>query len=536
MLRMALFVVAVVGIPANGADPFRFFEPVQPPRSVQVMVHRGLGMAAPENTRRAIEMCIEDYYEWVEIDVWLTSDGKHVVFHDERLDGKSDGRGRVAEQTQEQFLALDGGKWFAPRFANAKLLTLAQALKIGQGKINFYLDCKRIDPDLLAKEIADAGMEKQVIVYDSPAMVARVRAASRQTIPVMTKWRPAMGDPAAFAARHDLAAVEIDAADVTRSVVDQFRKAGVKTQAKVLGATWDNPTTWRKVIAAGAEWLQTDQPLQVLTTAFRDKHPVWPVMVAYHRGANRYAPENTLPAIRLAAELGADYVEIDIRTTKDGQHHLLHDSTLNRTTSGQGAIREMTAAEVDMLDAGAWFGRPYAGVRVPRFEDGLAAMGDKAFAYLDAKDIAPAALATIMRDRNLLTRSVVYQSLDTLRTLKELEPAARAMPALKSLADLDTVAAIKPYAVDAKWGSLSKELIDRCHEKGIRVFSDALGFNESVAKYRQAMAWGIDLIQTDHPARVLRAVELEMAARKEGREQPRKHPPAPAAMNSARPK
>lgn len=515
MLRMALFVVAVVANPADGADPFPFFEPVQPPRAVQVMVHRGLGMAAPENTRRAIEMCIEDSYEWVEIDVRLTRDGKHVVFHDGNLDGQSDGRGPVADHTRDQILALDGGTWFAPRFAGAKLLTLADALKLGQGKVNFYLDCKQIDPDLLAKEIADAGMEKQVIVYDSPAMIARVRAASKRTVPVMTKWRPAMGDPAAFAARHDLAAVEIDAADVTRGVVDQFRKAGVKTQAKVLGARWDNPTTWRKMIAAGAEWLQTDQPLPVLTTALRDRHPVWPVMVAYHRGANRYAPENTLPAIRLAAELGADYVEIDIRTTKDGRHYLLHDSTLNRTTSGRGAIREMTAAEVDKLDAGAWFGRPYAGTCVPRFEDGLAAMGEKALAYLDAKDIAPAALATIMRDRNLLARSVVYQSLDTLRTLKELEPATRAMPALKSPGDLDAVAAIKPYAVDAKWGALSKELIARCHDKGIRVFSDALGFNESVPKYRQAMAWGIDLIQTDHPARVLRAIELELAARKE---------------------
>ena len=50
--------------------------------------------------------------------------------------------------------------------------------------------------------------------------------------------------------------------------------------------------------------------------------------------------------------------------------------------------------------------------------------------------------------------------------------------------------------------------IDRCHARGIKVFSDAIGPNESVASYRRAILDGIDLIQTDHPVRVLRAIEL----------------------------
>lgn len=68
--------------------------------------------------------------------------------------------------------------------------------------------------------------------------------------------------------------------------------------------------------------------------------------------------------------------------------------------------------------------------------------------------------------------------------------------------------AVELGAVDAAWPSLSKDFIAACHEKGILVFSDALGSNESIEKYRQAIEWGIDVIQTDHPARVLRAVEL----------------------------
>ena len=59
-----------------------------------------------------------------------------------------------------------------------------------------------------------------------------------------------------------------------------------------------------------------------------------------------------------------------------------------------------------------------------------------------------------------------------------------------------------------------EELIAAAHAKGIKVFSDALGQNETVEQYRKAIGWGIDVIQTDHPLRVLRAIELESAARR----------------------
>jgi len=67
---------------------------------------------------------------------------------------------------------------------------------------------------------------------------------------------------------------------------------------------------------------------------------------------------------------------------------------------------------------------------------------------------------------------------------------------------------LKPFAVDADWQILSPDLIARCHAAGIQVFSDALGRHERVEDYLQAMAWGIDVIQTDHPLRLLRAIEL----------------------------
>ena len=114
-----------------------------------------------------------------------------------------------------------------------------------------------------------------------------------------------------------------------------------------------------------------------------------------------------------------------------------------------------------------------------------------------------------MKRHGLIERSVVYQSAAYLEKLRAIDPAIRRMPPLRAAASLDSVAErVQPYAFDTNWSILSKELIDRCHAKGIKVFSDALGSHERVEDYQQAIRDGIDLIQTDHPVRVLRAIEL----------------------------
>src|SRR5262249_49356567 len=152
------------------------------------------------------------------------------------------------------------------------------------------------------------------------------------------------------------AAVEVDAGEVTAELCRQFRAAGVKVQAKVLGASWDNPRVWGRVVEAGVDWVQTDDPSGVRTGDVRRRFPAWPGQVSCHGGASRYAPENTLPAVAEAARLGADFIEIDIRPTRDGRYVLLHDATLNRTTGAKGPVAGRAFAEVARLDAGRWFG------------------------------------------------------------------------------------------------------------------------------------------------------------------------------------
>lgn len=512
LLRIVAITCSVLFAPSvlMAQTDFTFFEPVQPPRPIQVMVHRGMAIAAPENSARAIEMCIEDYCEWVEIDIRLTKDGQHVLIHNETLDSTTNGKGRVSDFTLAELQQLDAGSWFGERFAHTRLLSLPEALSLAKGKINYYLDCKQVDLQRLVEEVVAAGMERQVIVYEAPENLTRLRQFSKSAIAGMTKYRPNMPLDA-FIKEVAPAAVEIDASDLTPELAQKFHDAGIKVQAKVLGDRWDNPQTWASVIGAGADWLQTDEPAGVLFLSAHRRTGKFPVMIACHRGASRYAPENTIPAIRLAAQMNVDFAEIDIRTTQDGQTVLMHDGSVNRTTPAKGNVRDLRYDDLLATSAGRWFGKPYFETKVPSFAAGLTEFGDKLGAYLDAKEIAPEAIAAAIERHHLGERHVVYQSLEYCEKLKKLNPDIRIMPPLKRLTDLEKVAAIRPYAVDAAWSSLSKELIGQCHERGIKVFSDALGPHETVEQYRKAIDWGIDCIQTDHPLRVMRAVELSQS-------------------------
>jgi glycerophosphoryl diester phosphodiesterase len=517
-MKIANVVVAVVGIllgagtgrvgavAGEASRPFPFFEPVQPPRSVQVMAHRGAMAQAPENSAKALEFSISDGVEWVEVDVHLTKDGEHVLFHDGELSGKTDGTGRVRDRTLAEIRALEAGTKFARRFAGSRILTLKEGLELARGRVNLYLDLKDVDPARLAREVIATGMSRQAVFYDAPRVLNAIREAATEELAMMTKWRPRFGI-AAWVDEVRPAAVEIDAVDVTPEACRDFHRRGIKVQAKVLGPD-DRPDDWDRVIAAGVDWLQTDLAEEILARqALRTvgaHHP----RVAHHRGASRYTPENTLASLEKAVRLGADLIEFDIRTTRDGAFVLLHDSRLDRTTSGQGPVRDRAAAEVRALDAGSWFGRPFRGVRVPYLDEFLEAAGRRVELYVDAKDIPPKALAEVLSKHQLTDRAVVYQGVQYLEELRAVAPQIRRMPPLQDPAQLDAVIErVLPHAVDARWSILSKDLIDRCHARGVKVFSDALGAHETIEDYRRAILDGIDLIQSDHPLRVLRAIE-----------------------------
>ena len=95
-----------------------------------------------------------------------------------------------------------------------------------------------------------------------------------------------------------------------------------------------------------------------------------------HRGAGCHAPENTLASICRAAVLGVRWVELDARLSRDLEVILLHDDTVDRTSDGSGLVAEKDWAELQALDAGAWYGEAFSGARIPSLRQAITVLAE----------------------------------------------------------------------------------------------------------------------------------------------------------------
>jgi len=449
-------------------------------------------------------MAIEDGLDCVELEVRRTKDGQHVVFDADTLDGRTSGTGAVKEHTLAELQALDAGGWFARRFTGAKILSLAEGLDLAKGKIHLLLVCQHVEPEQFVRELAAAGMIDQVLVSGTPEVLTRVKQLGDGKIAVLGK--PQSGeDIPAWAARVKPDVVLVPSSAATAGTCGALHELKIAVLADASGPR-DNPEAWYKLLGAGVDLVRTDLPEEFLVHAISRRVEHRPVQIAAHRGASRYAPENTFASLEKAARLQADFVEIDVHTTSDGAFFLLHDGTLDRTTTGHGRVRQATAESLRGLDAGSWFGKHLAGTPVPELDGYLDRFPPQMGLYFDAKDIAPEALAAAVAKHGLVERTIVYQGPVFLEKLKQIDPRIRLLAPVGAASHVDTLAKrLAPYAVDTPWKLLSREYIEHCHDLGIKVFSDAKG-DTTVDEYARAIELGIDLIQTDHPLRLWRAM------------------------------
>ncbi|HEY4997496.1 MAG TPA: glycerophosphodiester phosphodiesterase family protein, partial [Usitatibacter sp.] len=104
----------------------------------------------------------------------------------------------------------------------------------------------------------------------------------------------------------------------------------------------------------------------------------WPYpRIFAHRGGGSLAPENTLAAIRVGQSFGYAAHEFDVKLSGDGVALLLHDATLERTTTGNGRAADFPWSELAKLDAGAWHSEAFRGERIPTFAEAAALLRSK---------------------------------------------------------------------------------------------------------------------------------------------------------------
>jgi glycerophosphoryl diester phosphodiesterase len=230
-------------------------------------------------------------------------------------------------------------------------------------------------------------------------------------------------------------------------------------------------------------------------------------LIAGHRGDRSAAPENTLPALQSALDGSMVYVETDIRLTADGIPVLIHDASVDRTTNGSGRVSDMTLAELQQLDAGSWFAKAYAGLRIPTLESFLVLLAEsnkKAMLELKGEwdDEALVAVDSLITGYGLSHRVVLASfNVDTLAALHATLPDLPRMVIIRDL-PRDPTALIRGFgAIGVVTSPPSVEddptVVDRIHKAGFGILLYTLNKKQS---WQSALALGVDGIITDKPS------------------------------------
>ncbi len=251
-------------------------------------------------------------------------------------------------------------------------------------------------------------------------------------------------------------------------------------------------------------------------------------MVFAHQGGAGLWPSNTLFAFQKAWEMGVDVLELDVHMTRDGHLVVIHDDTVDRTTNGSGAVREMTLAEIQALDAGYTFtpdgGKTYPyrgrGIRIPTLEEVFDALPDARF-NIEVKPNDPAvavALASLIERKGMVDRVIVgsfhqpvvdelrrrlphvatfgskgeIQAFWIFQTLR-LGRAWRPVPDVLEVPTTYPLAGVEVTVVTPRF-------VRAAHDLGVRVVVWTVNDPDEMARL---LDMGVDGIITDYPDRLL---------------------------------
>jgi len=234
----------------------------------------------------------------------------------------------------------------------------------------------------------------------------------------------------------------------------------------------------------------------------------WPFPRAIaHRGAGKFAPENTLAAMRLGAQRGFTMVEYDVKLSRDGVAILLHDDKIDRTSNGAGNAADMTLAELAALDFGAWHGARYAGEPIATLYSIAAFTRNNGIASnIEIKPHTGVDALTgtlVARLASQLWRNEKIPPLLSSFSETALEAALREAPelprALLIEAELpadwrDRLARLQCVALNMNQRYITQQAIRNAHEAGYRI--TAWTVNDTV-RARDLLDWGCDAIFTD---------------------------------------
>lgn len=233
--------------------------------------------------------------------------------------------------------------------------------------------------------------------------------------------------------------------------------------------------------------------------------------ITAHRGFSTAAPENTLAAFQAALDSDADYIELDVQLTKDGELVVCHDEKIDRTTDGKGRISSYTYEELQQFSAGSWFGKEgeFADERIPLFSDVLELVGDDIMLNIEIKrhgDTTATAEKVVELIHEYDIRNSCYItsfSYNALKTVKKLDSKIKT-GLIANLATSTSYAQLKYIdAVSMNYIFVNQSIVNTAHLNGKKVFVWTV---DRAPDMQKMLALGVDNIITNRPDKAAEVV------------------------------
>ncbi len=227
-----------------------------------------------------------------------------------------------------------------------------------------------------------------------------------------------------------------------------------------------------------------------------------PLQIIAHRGYSGVYPENTLSAFQGAADIRADYFELDVQRTKDGEIVVFHDDTLNRITGREGTIADYSYDELLSMDFGAWFSPAFAGEKIPKLSEALQIAADRGLkVYLELKDIGEAPGFPTAVAETAKAQGMAEQCLFACFNYGYLSEIREYDPSLKLLYNTTSPDLSMPENAPADYYGLwvesaSPGLIAKIHERGSKAFIWTANTPQQMLSLRDM---GADGLTTNEP-------------------------------------